>query len=89
LTCAQSPVNDLGDDDAGGSAGARQQGRGGDQFGQVAALHGERADGVGLALIDVQAAAVRAQPRVDRGTPVPQTWVLPSSLSPPPESIEA
>ena len=36
------------------------------QLGQAAAVDGERGDGAGLALIDVQEAAVRAEPGVDR-----------------------
>ena len=59
---------ELADDDAcGHSAGGQREAT---QPGQAAAADGERADGAGRALIDIQDAAVRAQPGVDRADPV-------------------
>src|SRR5262249_4564432 len=51
----------IGDDACGGGAGG-QRDRGVGQLGQVAAVHGELADGADLAFIDVQEPSVGAQP---------------------------
>jgi hypothetical protein len=59
-------VGGLGDDDAGGGGAGGQRGRRAGQLGQVAAVDGERADGTGLALVDVESVAVGAKARVDR-----------------------
>ena len=67
----------LADDDTRGCGAAGQRERGGSQLGQVAAVDGERGDRVGLALIDIQEAAVRAQPGVNRagiGPAWPECW---------------
>src|SRR6266568_5492396 len=55
----------IGDDACGGGAGG-QRDRGGSQFGQVAAVHGELAGGADLAFIDVQEPSIGAQPGIDR-----------------------
>src|SRR5262252_1883812 len=60
---------ELVDDDAGGRGAGRQRGRGAAQFGQVAAVDRECADGADPALVDVKVASVRAQPGVDRADP--------------------
>src|SRR5580700_4479432 len=62
-------AGELADDDACGCGARRQRKRGGAQFGQVAAADGEHANLAGLALIDVQEAAVRAEPGVNRAHP--------------------
>jgi hypothetical protein len=59
-------ARELADDDACGRGAGGQRERGGTQLGQAAAVDGERGDRVGLGLIDIQEAAVRAQPGVDR-----------------------
>ena len=49
------------------------------QLGQAAAVDGECSDSAGLGLIDIQEAAVRAQPGVDRAGVGSQAGVLPGS----------
>jgi hypothetical protein len=66
--------NELGDDDAGGGSASRELDRGDGQLGQAAAGDGEDADRADLALVDVQEAAVGAEPGVDgagAGSPRP------------------
>ena len=70
---------ELADDYACGRGGARQRERGGAQRGQVAAADGEPGDRAGLALIDIQQAAVRAQPGVNRACAGPLAGLLPGS----------
>jgi hypothetical protein len=60
------PARELADHDACGRGVGGQRGRGAGQLGQAAAVDGERADGADPALIDIQEAAVGAQPGVDR-----------------------
>src|ERR1700751_295125 len=61
----RSAWRELVDRDACGRGAGGQRERGGAQFGQVAAVDGERTDLADPALIDVQEAAVGAEPGVD------------------------
>ena len=84
----RSVWRELADGDARGRGAGGQRERGRAQFGQVVAVDGERADLGDPALIDVQEAAVGAEPGVDGADPAGgPTGVLPSRVSVPPGAI--